>query len=156
LPGLIARVQEPKDAVFTMKFLVAVDGSPASLRAVHLAIEFAIRRDASLILLNVQNLVMLGPGTELMGTAWIEGESASACEDALRAAVATCQAAGVPFTTMSERGIPAATIDQITRDENVDHIIMGTRGLGSVRGLLVGSVATQVLHLVEVPVTLVK
>jgi len=38
-----------------MKFLVAVDGSPASLRAVHLAIEFAIRRDAILILLNVQN-----------------------------------------------------------------------------------------------------
>ncbi|MBV8321628.1 MAG: universal stress protein, partial [Hyphomicrobiales bacterium] len=33
---------------------------------------------------------------------------------------------------------------------------MGTRGLGGVRGLLLGSVATQLLHLVDVPVTLVK
>ena len=33
---------------------------------------------------------------------------------------------------------------------------MGTRGLGSIRGLLLGSVATQVLHLVDMPVTLVK
>jgi nucleotide-binding universal stress UspA family protein len=139
-----------------MKFLVAVDGSPASLRAVHLAIEFAIRRDASLILLNVQNMVMLGPGTELMAAEWIEEETEGACEDALRSSVVACQAARVPFTVKRARGAPAATIDQITRQENVDHIIMGTRGLGSMRGLLVGSVATQVLHLVEVPVTLVK
>lgn len=139
-----------------MKFLVAVDGSPAALRAVHLTIEFAIRRDASLILLNVQNLVMLGPGTGLMAAEWIEEETEGACEDALRSSVAACQAAGVQFAVRSERGAPAATIDQITRDENVDHIVMGTRGLGSIRGLLVGSVATQVLHLVEVPVTLVK
>jgi nucleotide-binding universal stress UspA family protein len=33
---------------------------------------------------------------------------------------------------------------------------MGTRGLGGVRGLLLGSVTTQLLHLADVPVTLVK
>jgi nucleotide-binding universal stress UspA family protein len=38
----------------------------------------------------------------------------------------------------------------------VQHIVMGTRGLGGVRGLLLGSVATQLLHLTDVPVTLVK
>jgi len=38
----------------------------------------------------------------------------------------------------------------------VGHVFMGTRGLGGVRGLLLGSVATQLLHLVDVPVTLVK
>jgi nucleotide-binding universal stress UspA family protein len=139
-----------------MKFLVAIDGSPASLRAVNLAIEFATRRDADVILLNVQNLLMLGPSTELMAAAWIEEEEQGASEEVLRNSVASCRAAGVPFKARSERGAPAATIDQIAREENVDHIVMGTRGLGSIRGLLVGSVATQVLHLVEVPVTLVK
>jgi nucleotide-binding universal stress UspA family protein len=42
-----------------------------------------------------------------------------------------------------------------------DQIIMGTRGLGAggvaaISGLLLGSIATKVLHLVDVPVTLVK
>jgi len=33
---------------------------------------------------------------------------------------------------------------------------MGTRGMGAVAGLALGSVATKVLHLAVVPVTLVK
>ena len=33
---------------------------------------------------------------------------------------------------------------------------MGSRGLGSVAALLMGSVATKVLHLTALPVTLVK
>ncbi len=91
-----------------------------------------------------------------MLAAWTEEEEERAGEEALRDAIAACQAAGVHFTTRSERGVPAVTIDEIARQEKVDHIVMGTRGLGSVRGLLVGSVATKVLHLVDVPVTLVK
>jgi nucleotide-binding universal stress UspA family protein len=35
-------------------------------------------------------------------------------------------------------------------------IIMGTRGLGRIRGLLLGSVTTKVIHLAAVPITLVK
>ena len=33
---------------------------------------------------------------------------------------------------------------------------MGTRGLGGFKGLLLGSVANQVVHLAEVPITLIK
>jgi nucleotide-binding universal stress UspA family protein len=140
-----------------MKLLVAVDGSPASLRAVNMAIEFAGgRQPASVILLTVQNPTMLGPDTGLMLAAWTEEEEERAGEEALKEAVAKCQAAGIQFTTRNERGVPAVMIDQVARQENVDHIIMGSRGLGSVRGLLVGSVATKVLHLVNVPVTIVK
>jgi nucleotide-binding universal stress UspA family protein len=35
-------------------------------------------------------------------------------------------------------------------------IVMGTRGLSPVTGLLLGSVATRVIHVVGLPVTLVK
>lgn len=142
-----------------MKFLVPVDGSPASLRAVKLAIKFAMEREqASIVLLNVQNLATLGltEGVGIMPAALIEEEKERAGEEALKAAVAACHDAGVRFTARSERGACAATIDQIAREEKADHVIMGTRGLGAIRGLLVGSVATLVLHLVEVPVTLVK
>jgi nucleotide-binding universal stress UspA family protein len=37
-----------------------------------------------------------------------------------------------------------------------DMVVMGTRGLSPVGGLVLGSVTSRVIHLVKVPVTLVK
>jgi nucleotide-binding universal stress UspA family protein len=142
-----------------MKFLVPVDGSPASLRAVDLAVTLAKERQpGSITLLNVQNQAMLNlaEGSGLMAAAWLEEEEDRQGEEALKGAVTACAAAGVPFNVRNERGVPAEMIDRIARDEKIDHVVMGTRGLGSIRGLLAGSVATEVLHLIAVPVTLVK
>jgi nucleotide-binding universal stress UspA family protein len=57
---------------------------------------------------------------------------------------------------MARAGQVAKTIADVAREEGVGQIVMGTRGLGGVQGLLLGSVATQVIHLAEVPVTLIK
>ena len=142
-----------------MKILVPVDGSPASLRAVKFAIDqVKTVLGARLVIVNVQNLRTLGiaEGAGIMPLAWIEQEEERAATDALQAAVAACREAGVSYVTRSERGAVAATIDRLAREEQVAHIIMGTRGLGGVRSLLLGSVTTQLLHLVDAPVTLVK
>ena len=83
-----------------MKLLVAVDGSPASLRAVEMAISFAKQRTAStIILLNVQNQTMLNlaEGIGFMSAAWIEDEEDRLGEEAVGKAVAACDAAGIPF-----------------------------------------------------------
>jgi nucleotide-binding universal stress UspA family protein len=53
-------------------------------------------------------------------------------------------------------GEPALKIDRVARSERVDAIIMGTRGMGALGNLALGSTATKVVHLAEVPVTLVK
>jgi nucleotide-binding universal stress UspA family protein len=137
------------------KILVAVDGSPASLRAVKLAIDqVTAPAGASLVLVNVQNLGTLGLGEEagIMPLAWIEQEEMQAAAQILEDAVTACQLAGVPYATRSEQG-PVA---RVAREENATNIFMGTRGLGQVRGLLLGSVTTQLLHLADAPVTLVK
>ena len=39
---------------------------------------------------------------------------------------------------------------------NCDGIVMGTRGMGAIGNLVMGSVATKVVHLTKLPVTLVK
>jgi nucleotide-binding universal stress UspA family protein len=142
-----------------MRILIPVDGSPASTRAVKLGINQAKSVEgASLLILNVQNLatLALSEGASIMPPNWIEAEEEKAATEAMRDAVAACGRAGVSYATRRERGPIAATIDRVAREEHAHHIIMGTRGLGNMRGLIVGSVATQVLHLVDVPVTLVK
>jgi nucleotide-binding universal stress UspA family protein len=142
-----------------MKTLAAVDGSPASIRAVKFAIDqMKPILGGSLVLVNVQNFGTLGlaEGAGIMPLAWIEQEEMQAAAQALQDAAIACREASVDYVTRSEQGPIAATINRVAREENVAHIVMGTRGLGEVRGLLLGSVATQLLHLVDVPVTLVK
>jgi nucleotide-binding universal stress UspA family protein len=142
-----------------MKILVPVDGSPASIRAVRLAVDqVKAVAGASLVIVNAQNFATLGlaEGAGIMSTAWIGQEETKAATEALQDAVTICREVGVSHVTRSERGAIAATIDRVAREEHVTQIIMGTRGLGGVRGLLIGSVGTQLLHLTDVPVTLVK
>lgn len=53
-------------------------------------------------------------------------------------------------------GEPAPMIASFALQAHCSEIIMGTRGLGVVSSVLMGSVATKVLHLVKIPVTLVQ
>jgi nucleotide-binding universal stress UspA family protein len=147
----------------SMKILAPVDGSPPSLRAVKLAIELAAGRlPTSIVLLNVQNIqnismLALTEGARAVMAILLEEEEGRASAEALREATRACEAAGALFKVRVERGRPAAMIHQIAGEEKADHIVMGTRGLRGIRGLLAGSVSTQVLHLAgNMPVTLVK
>ena len=55
-----------------------------------------------------------------------------------------------------EVGDPAETIVQYAREKNCDQILMGTQGMGSLSGFVMGSVASKVVHLSPVPVLLTK
>src|SRR5579862_2314585 len=141
-----------------MKILVPVDGSPHSHRAVEVAIGLVTgRQPAGLVLLNVNNIPMLDlmqRGSPIL-VEWVKDECERSAQQALQEAATTCQAAHVPFTVRIENGAPAATIERVAQEEKIDHIVMGRRGLGGVRGLVLGSVSTQVLQLpIDVPITL--
>jgi nucleotide-binding universal stress UspA family protein len=53
-------------------------------------------------------------------------------------------------------GDPAAEIVLAARRLKCQSIVMGSRGMGAIRSMLLGSVATKVSHLARVPVTLVR
>ena len=53
-------------------------------------------------------------------------------------------------------GDPAEKIAQFAKRGGFDKIVMGTHGRGGITAMLMGSVATKVLHHATVPVTLVK
>ena len=139
--------------------LIPVDGSPASLRAVDFAIERHTRNGTiALVLLHVQPIGSINPAglSEVMPPNWLHEAICQESAKALKEAVGKCKGASVAFKTLARTGQPAEMIAQVAREEDVGQIVIGTRGLGGVKGLLLGSVANQVIQLAEVPVTLIK
>lgn len=150
--GVIAR------ASCAMKLLVPLDGSPASERALEHAVWLAASNPgALLILLNVQTPDTLGL-SDIRAKSENERDLADRqSAEVLRKPVETCEKHNVACEKRSEYGEPAAeTIVRVARESGADQIVMGARGLGRLRGLMLGSVTTQVVHLANVPVTLVK
>jgi len=69
-----------------------------------------------------------------------------------------CEKNGVKFSTETRTGDVKTTIEKITNDDhmNIDMVIIGSRGRGSVKGALLGSVSKYVLDKIKVPVLIVK
>lgn len=134
--------------------LVAVDGSDHAGKAVAFAAKLARGGLQDVVLVNVQpdpDLRTLALNREAV----LKAERDAATE-ALMPSKAALEAVGARVVLRVEHGDPAQAIVKVADETKAEHIIMGTRGLGSLAGLLMGSVATKVLHLTAVPVTLVK
>ncbi len=142
-----------------MRILVPVDGSARANRAVEHALLLASGRlDVEITLVNVQSQETLDI-SEISGVMSVGADrklAADQSKKALRKAARLCRNAQAKFDTRSELGPIAETINRIAREVKANQIVMGTRGFGPLRGLVLGSVATKVVHLARVPVTLVK
>ncbi len=77
-------------------------------------------------------------------------------EDILKSAIETAKAAGLKFTSQILIGDIPQAIVKCAEDLGCDGIVMGTRGMSAIGNLVMGSVATKVIHLTKLPVTLVK
>jgi nucleotide-binding universal stress UspA family protein len=77
-------------------------------------------------------------------------------EQDLRDARALLDAAGLTYETRVLAGPVPQTIADYADAHGCHQIIMGTHGRGGLANLFLGSVATKVVHLAKVPVTLVR
>ena len=71
-------------------------------------------------------------------------------------AEARLEAAGIACSSHPALGHVLDQANHIIKHNKCDTVVMGTRGMGGVGNLLLGSVAMQVVHGVPVPVLLVK
>jgi len=62
----------------------------------------------------------------------------------------------LPYTLKVAIGDPAAEIIKIAEKENVNVIIIGSRGLSTIKGVFLGSVSQKVTHHATCPVMIVK
>jgi nucleotide-binding universal stress UspA family protein len=129
--------------------LVAIDGSPHAARALAEATDLAERTNAALTVMTV----VPDPSAWLLsGTAFggIDYETlAKGTEREYRALLDEAidgLPAGLPATKVMLHGRPGARIlEQLARGGH-DLVVMGSRGRGEVRSLLLGSVSHEILN----------
>jgi nucleotide-binding universal stress UspA family protein len=148
------------------KFLVAVDGSDHGWKALDLATDLAAVSDAELILLHVVPYEPMPEGLEQY--AKIEGipveemkaqfHYSTAIGDRITSeAEARVRKNGLArVTTRVLEGNPANEIVALARSQGADMVFIGSRGLGDVGGLLIGSVSHKVMHLAPCTCVAVK
>jgi nucleotide-binding universal stress UspA family protein len=142
--------------------LVALDGSESAKRALAAAVDIALRYGATLHLVHV----MLRPvaSEELKEFARIEHvdlpvamEMSSLGQSVVAAGRAIAAEKGVQrLKTEVLMGDPAEQLLKYAREQAIDLIVVGRRGLGRISGLLVGSVSWKVNSLAECPVLTVR
>ncbi len=130
----------------------ATDGSPEAAAALDLAIELAKDTGARLAVLAVHVPV---PGGKGIAPPISQVEQPHGAEHLAEAAAATANAAGIDTKPYVATGEPAKEIVRLAKDLGANLIVIGSRGLGGVRGALVGSVSRAVMTHSTVPVTVV-
>ncbi len=132
------------------RIVVGIDGSEDSLRALRAAGTLARQVDAQLV---VANVIVPGPVTDGYvavpppDEATVRAEVAGWCQP--------LQDAGIPFDLEIRDRDARTTLLDIVRDRSAELLVVGTRGLGPVGRLLLGSVAGSLVQHSDVPVTVV-
>ena len=136
--------------------LVAVDGSKNSDRAVAHALDMlATGLAAELHFLNVQpNLG--GAISSFVRKEDIQAYHREEGEKCLASAVELAKKASIPAKVHIGVGRHGAVVNDYVKKLGAGAVVMGTRGHTGLAGVLLGSVAQDVIAHVDVPVTLVK
>ncbi|NDY72057.1 universal stress protein [Desulfobacter hydrogenophilus] len=136
------------------KILNPVDGSEHSMRATQYSIELAKQFDSKIILLHCHArfpIVLAEPQFQN-----VLNEIMKNSEELIKPFEDLLEESGVEYEIRILEGSPAKNIDTVVNVEKINLIVMGSRGVGNIEGLFLGSVAHQVLHKVQCPVFIIK
>jgi len=138
------------------KLLVAFDGSPCSVRALEHAAARVRTCGGELVIVHGHEAPLLYGEVAL----YLPEEQAREAlrqnsQDILRPAVEIATRQGASCTTHTLIGNVADQIARYAAETSCTGIVMGTRGMGALGNLVLGSIATKVVHLSKLPVTLV-
>ncbi len=146
------------------QILVGLDGSEGSAAALRKAIQLAKAMDAEVVAVHVFQLPypVLAPAAG--GAAMGVGAEVSTFEQSMRERVkevfrtqwcAPLEEAGVRYREVFGEGRPGAVLEEAAERDNVDLIVVGRRGLGSLTELLAGSVSQYLVHRASRPVLVI-
>jgi len=142
---------EPKTVV------VGVDGSPESIDATKVAVDLARSRSAKLIIVTVVRppegwwgIVGSPPTAEALGDSLTQAQ-----RDILDHVLRSVKLEDIEYETQEEIGEPASRLVSVCIETDADLLVVGRRGAGLLRRLVVGSVANHVVQEAPCPVLVV-
>lgn len=137
------------------KILLATDGSENANRAAEATISLAL--GLSLQSITIAHIVS-PPSESRMVQAKFDVHSLLVEESKkiLSGTLARYDAAGIAYSLKVAIGDPAQEILAHVAKEQIDLVVIGTRGMGTLKGVLMGSVSQKIAHLGPCPVMIVK
>lgn len=138
------------------KILVATDGSEHSDRAAAKALYLAQNLPHCMVtLLHVTKT--MPPKNKLVEVNFdVLSLLEEAAHEAIRETEAKFKSSGIQYKFEVAWGDPAYEIIQLAEQGDYDLIIIGSRGLGRMGGVFLGSVSQTVLHDSKIPVMIIK
>lgn len=137
------------------RILVGVDGSECAKKAFNSALALAKEFGARLyVVCVVQTAPVIGLHREQLGS--LEKIIERQAKVILAECATRADMKGVRAETVLAKGHPAQIILYTAKAEGADLIIVGSRGLGGMKEMLLGSVSSAVVHNSKVPVMVVK
>jgi nucleotide-binding universal stress UspA family protein len=139
------------------RIVVGVDGSALGEAALAWALEEAARRNAAVEIVHTSAVPVVGDYSGLtMSAALVDDEVLrGAAETVVKETLAKVgERPGVAVTTRVAIGPAGPTL--VHAAEGASLVVVGARGMGSVKGLLLGSVSQYVAHHAPCPVVVVR
>jgi nucleotide-binding universal stress UspA family protein len=134
------------------RLLVPIDDSEPSRAAIEEAITLFDPRE--IILLHVVELDAMTHGAAGAAAEGLHEERENQAQELFDDARRSIEGTGVAVETVVETGDPSSVIVDAVESSNADHIVMGSHGRSGLSGVLVGSVAKNVIEHSPVSVTI--
>ncbi|EKN70877.1 UspA domain-containing protein [Neobacillus bataviensis LMG 21833] len=138
------------------RILVAIDGSIMSEKALKSAFNFVKERYSKISVIHVEKNIEITEGMPKATIDRIYSEQSKESEDLLHQATALAENEGIEIEVQLVMGEPAIQIVKKAEERNYQLIVMGSRGLGNIKGLMLGSVSQKVTQLSHCPVLIIK
>jgi nucleotide-binding universal stress UspA family protein len=138
------------------KILVAIDGSDAALKAVHVACEIAGAAKADVTVAHVTTPLPFLASLDQSNIANIRLREGEWSERVLQEGVEKAREAGVEATKAFLAGSAAEAIANHASEKGFDLVVIGSRGRGEVSRTVLGSVSNRLVHICNKPILIVR
>ena len=132
--------------------LVPLDGSKDSTRGLDKAISIAKQSDGVITGINVVTVAPTLASSVINYKKFLTKKA----EEMLDSAKKNCEKQDVKFSSKILYGSPASKIAEFAEKGKFDVVVVGSRGIGGIKGAILGSVANTIVHKSKVSVLIVK